>query len=581
MRLGAFLISLIWNCFWRNAQICVIRGIVGATPRGCPRLRTPGVQKSEAPEAFGQGRHGGLPLPIRSFRKWHCPLWAFLLAVGFPLWTAAESPLDPVWFYDRDMRRQTPEMGTDWVAVGLASDPTAEPEQAALALDGAIPGVAEVLYDPNLAEDAAFLRFSGDGDPSSRAMAIRELATLPSIRFVHPAFWIDGEPTAALDRFRMEWKHGVAPETRRRLAEAAGAERISGDLWRIHTTRRPFFEAVNLLAEDLHVRYATPELVRIRPTIQGNLDLQIPGGLVGDPIPVQLTIRFSEGIDLDPAGLARLELRPSAIPDALFEVWMETVDHVAAAAHDPVRIRGELRFLAPGDFQLPELSLPYTCRSCPGEPVRRLEIAGPTVRIASLIPPDAEARLLLPPDPPTLDWNPKPMRNAAHSHFLWAIGWLLVGILCLISFWLLRRRRGNSSDGAPESPEPSGISELRDLLEREPDGPHWRYLRDIGRGLRLLLRDRFAPENPADGGSGVRFFARIVDRIPPEDRATLLKILERVDRAAAREEEFVSDLDVLRDTIRLWLERESTQDPPSPEIPDDSHSHSNSIGRVP
>jgi hypothetical protein len=32
MRLGAFLISFVWNCFWRNAQIFVIRGIVGATP---------------------------------------------------------------------------------------------------------------------------------------------------------------------------------------------------------------------------------------------------------------------------------------------------------------------------------------------------------------------------------------------------------------------------------------------------------------------------------------------------------------------------------------------------------------------
>jgi hypothetical protein len=253
------------------------------------------------------------------------------------------------------------------------------------------------------------------------------------------------------------------------------------------------------------------------------------------------------------------------------------VDHVAAVAQSPVRIRGELRFLAPGDFQLPDLSLPYTCRTCPSEPVRRLEIAGPTVRIASLIPPDAGARLLLPPDPPALDLNSTPNRNAAKFHFLWAIGWFLAGLTSLILLWALWRGRGEQRDGAPESPEPSRISELRELLDQEPDGPHWRYLRNLGNAFRRFLRDRFAPENPAQGGSGTRFFASIVDRIPPEDRATLLEILERVDRAVAREAEFVSDLDDLRNQIRLWLEKDSIQEPVPAENPDDSHS----AGRAP
>jgi hypothetical protein len=488
-----------------------------------------------------------------------------------PFWTNAQS-LEPVWFYDRDMRRQTPEMEPDWVAVGLASEPTAGPEQAALALDGVISGVSQVLYDPNLAEDAAFLQFSNAADQSVRNSAVRELAALPSIRFVHPAFRMDGDPVAALDRFRMEWKHGVPPETRQRLAEAAGAERISGDLWRSDTARRPFFEAVNLLAEDIQVLFATPELVPIRPTIRGNLALEIPGGTIGDPIPFQLTIHFSEGLDLDPAGLARLELRPSAIPEALFGVRMETVDHVAAVAQSPVRIRGELRFFAPGDFQFPGLSLPYTCRSCPGEPVRRLEIAGPTVRIASLIPPDAEVRLLLPPVPPALDLDPAPRQNAAHSHFLWAMGCFLAGLTSLIFLWVLRRGRRNSSDGIPAAPEPSGISELRELLEREPKAPHWRYARELGNALRRLLRDRFAPEYPAEGGSGKRFFASIVDRIPPEDHARLLGILERVDRAVAREAELIDDLEDLREQIRLWLEKESIQESLPAENLDDSHS---------
>lgn len=509
-------------------------------------------------------------------------LRVFLAMIGvflfiLPSWTAAQSPLEPIWFYDRDMQRRTPEMETDWVAVGLASDPTAGPEPAARALAGVIPGIAEVLYDPNLAEDAAFLRFSDGTDEPVRTSAVRELAALPSIRFGHPAFRMDGEPVAALDRFRMEWKHGVPPETRQRLAEAAGAERISDDLWRIDTTRRPFFEALNLLAEDLHVRYATPELIRIRPTIQGNLALEIPGGLIGDPIPYQLTIRFSQGIDLDPAGLARLELRPSAIPEALFQVRMETVDHVAAVGQSPVRIRGELRFLAPGDFQLPDLSLPYTCRSCPGEPVRRLKIAGPTVRMASLIPPDADSRLLFPANPPALDLNPEPMRNAADSHFLWAVGCFLVGATGLVSFWLLLRRRGTPSGRVPESTEPTSISALRELLEREPDAPHWRYLRNLGNAFRHFLRDRFAPESPAEGGSGKRFFTSIADRIPPEDRPTLLEILEKVDRALAREADFVSDLDDLRNKIRLWLEKDSIQEPLPAENPDDSHSS----GRAP
>ncbi|MFP4387833.1 MAG: hypothetical protein ACLFPR_02655 [Desulfococcaceae bacterium] len=500
-----------------------------------------------------------------------------LFVLGIPLWTAAQSPLEPVWFYDRDMQRRTPEMEPDWVAVGLASEPTAGPEQAARALDGVIPGVSQVLYDPNLAEDAAFLRFSENADESVRTSAVRALAALPSIRFVHPAFRMDGEPLAALDRFRMEWKHGVPPETRRRLAEAAGAERISGDLWRIDTGRRPFFEAVNLLAEDIHVRYATPELIQIRPAIRGNLALEIPGGLVGDPIPFQLTIHFSEGIDLDPAGLARLALRPSAIPDALFQARMETVDHVAAVAQSPVRIWGELRFFAPGDFRLPDISLPYTCRTCPGEPVRRLEIAGPTVRIASLIPSDADARLLLPPDPPALDLNPTPNRNAAKSHFFWAMGWVLGGVTCLISLWLLRRGRGNPSGGVPESTEPTSISKLREILEQEPVAPHWRYLRELGNALRRLLRDRFAPENTAEGGSGKRFFASIADRIPPEDRATLLEILERVDRAVARETEFVSDLDPVRNAIRDWLKTQSTEES-GQTIPDGAHRNPNRRG---
>ena len=514
--------------------------------------------------------------------RWGVLLAACLLASAFPVRSAGPPPFEPVWFYDREMRRQMPEIDPDWLAAGLASDPTAGPEAAVRSLRGEIPGVSEIRYDPNLAEDAAFLRLGGGeaapdetspAGSSATARIVQTLTERPTVRFVHPVFRMDGDPVAALDLFRMEWKHGVSPDVRQRLTDAAGAERISGDLWRITVARRPFFKAVNLLAEDLHVRYATPELVPIRPTIQGRLDLDFPGGAIGDSIPFQLTIRFSDGIDLDPAALARLELRPSAIPEALFQLRMASVDHVAAVAHSPVELQGKLRFLAPGDYQLPDLSLPYTCRSCPDQPVRRLRIPGPTVRIASIVPPETDARLLLPTEPPVASLNPEPARRDARFHFRWAMGGFLIGLLALGSVWRIRRGSGKPAPAPSASPERAADRELRALLKTGSDGPDWRYLRDVGGALRRFLRDRYAPEGFADGGGGSRFFQSIADRISVEHRNEIARMLDQVDRAVAREVETVPDLDSFQRSVRALLDAISppaaAADPESASVSDD------------
>ncbi|WP_373499423.1 hypothetical protein, partial [Desulfococcus sp.] len=317
---------------------------------------------------------------------------------------------DAVWFYDRDMQKVIPGIDLGWLTVVFQPPPSAPgdspgkhpedhpenrpedrmDEKALLAAaDDIAAGSDRItgrLIDRERAPNACFFTLASGTTPEELRALAAAIALRDDVRFTHPAIDLGGKPHAFLDRFDLEWKTGLDPGLKSQILAQVDAAAVPGDgggAFRVDVFRRPFFEAVTLLAEDVRVRWAVPRLVALEPLCSVTLDTAVGGGRIGDEIPFVLTVRTASGVRIDSAALAAFRIAPAGISGELFDAAVDAYD----AGAGPIRIRGRLTFHAPGDFVIPPVSFAYICDACPGGPVGSAASEAKTVRIASMIPP--------------------------------------------------------------------------------------------------------------------------------------------------------------------------------------------------
>jgi hypothetical protein len=503
-----------------------------------------------------------------------------LILVAIQAYTASEAAaraaafsFDSVWFY-RDGTQVVPEIGRRWLTVvfDLGDNATAndvEPDddsfvqKKAKAIIQSHKRLVEYLYDPNIAEDACFVRMRDGLKSADIAQLISQLNKVASVRYVHPTVVLDNKTFAYFDAFEMEWKTGTPEAQRESMLKASHAvpdeEDEKGDRYVVDIAAIPFFRAINLLAEDIRVLRVTPYLVEIKPSIRARLSLFMSGGNIGDSIPFTLTIIFSDRVSIDPSSIATLNLRPPELQKELFDCTIDPYDYAKAVTRSPIVITGRVRFYAPGEFTIPPIKLSYSCPSCSKSArstVRSIETEPFLFKVSSIIPADqAENRLIVPTDPVSPDFRLAALHKLSLRH-LW-LGIISCAGLALCAVWLLLMRRTATvkRDRVLDRKTDGQLAEqLRLLLHETPTTPHWSYLGKVGILLREYLVVLYGFDSKYKGGSGKQFMETIAAHVPGELINPLSSILAAIDTSVALETEHLQDIEQLKQDILKVVE---------------------------
>jgi hypothetical protein len=500
---------------------------------------------------------------------------ALLILVALQASTASEAvakaasfSFDSVWFY-RDGTRVVPEISKRWLTVVF--DPGAnstaddvEPadnsfvRKKAKAIIQSHNRLVEYLYDPNIAEDACFVRMRDGLKPADINQLISQLNKVAAVRYVHPTVVLDNKTFAFFDSFEMEWKTGTPEAQRDSLLKASHAvadeEDEKGNRYVVDVAATPFFRAINLLAEDIRVLRVTPYLVEINPSIRARLSLFMNGGNIGDSIPFTLIIIFSDRVSIDPSSIATLNLRPPELQKELFDCAFDPYDYAKAVTGSPIVITGRVRFYAPGEFTIPPVKISYSCPSCSGSAkttVRSIETKPVVFKVSSMLPADkSEYRLIVSTDPVSPEFRPDALRRLSRRH-LWLVIISCAGLVfCAVWLLLTLRKTTAARDRVMDRKTEGQLAEqLRLLLHDTPTVPHWSYLGKVGALLREYMLVLCGIEVKYKGGSGKQFMETIAGRVPGEFIDPLSSILAAIDTSVALESEHLQGIDRLQQEI--------------------------------
>lgn len=487
---------------------------------------------------------------------------------------ASPLPLHRIWFYNEEMEKVVPAIRRDWitavlspaVTAGADSDPARK--EAVLAAARRMikqnPLLSDLLYEPGLNPYGCFFRLEPGLFLAGVESLLERLSRDPAICYVRPVLDIAGQPHAFVDTIAIAWKTGVSQEKKTAITGALGVVRDDQNRqWRVEQTQTGYFEAVNLLAEDPRTCWATPQLHRLAPLIQARLGLEMAGALVGDPLDFVLTIQFSPGVKLAPASLAHLQLKPSGLASSLFEADIPPYDPVKQVGESPIRIQGTLRIYAPGPFTLPRLRFDYQCPDCPYPPAGTVSTRPVSVRIASLLPPGRDGLgFMRSRTPLELADRGKFHEKQAHGARWRAMVGFAVGMVAVLSAFLLIRARAKQQQKRPPDPEALSRQALAAFLERPvPTEKQWRYLAEGIQKLRQWLMARYPAADLPVGGTGEQFFQAIQSRLPPDRRTRLEPWFKLTDEAVARQMETHPRTEAFQATLSRILEPASDKRP--------------------
>jgi hypothetical protein len=462
--------------------------------------------------------------------------------------TAAAFSFDSVWFY-RDGTRVIPEIGKRWLTVVFEPGDNSTGNEFASTSDGLIQEQAKAillshdrlvdyLYDPNLAEDACFFRMRDGLTLEDIHQLINELNQDEAVAYANPTLILNNKTFAFFNVFQLEWKTGVDAAQREALLTAAHvAADEKENHYAVDVTALPFFKALNLLAEDIRVRRATPYLVEIKPSISTNLSLFMNGGNIGDSIPFTLTIAFSDRVSIDPSSLATLNLRPSNLQKELFDCTFDPYDYAKAVRNSPIVITGRVKFYAPGEFSIPAITLSYTCPSCSDSSVRTIDTAPVVCKVSSIIPADqSEYRLIVPTETRYPDYRLAALHQQS-LRYLWLAIICFAGLfLCTAGLVRQRQKVIAERDRPKERKKDELLAEqLRMVLHATPPAPHWSYLGEIGTLLRQYLVVLYGIDMKYQGGSGTQFLETVRELIPRKCVEPLHTIFTAIDTSVALE----------------------------------------------
>ncbi len=482
--------------------------------------------------------------------------------------------VDDIWFYDTAMDKVIPAIDSGWVAVvfvptlqgGDQSNMTVLNKevivQKAKELTQADDKIMDFFYDGNLLEAGAFFQLRDGITPSDLSSLITTLNQHPFVAYAHPVLKIKENRYAFFNAFELEWKTGVSSEIKARILRQAHVVKDKVEnVYRVDLGKIPLFKAINLLAEDIHIRKAIPYLVKLMPTIEATLSLPIHGGHVGDAFPFVFQVVFSDSVEIDPGAMAILDVKPTGIQKELVDVRIDPYDYVAVTAQSPIRISGTLKLFAPGEYTIPPIAVRYTCKSCSNSRVRVIETKKVLIRIASIVPAgQVNNDMIIPMDDPLPELNLKNFRHRAYQDFCLSFVAFAVAFLFLAAF-IVRRKKIIDQAKRLQQHAPVDIQKdrLRALLKKNPPASHWQYVLELNEALRLYLAAQYGfTDNPA-GGSGDVFLETIQHTMPNGLVLQLKTVFRIIDRIVSSEMDYSSDLEKLIESVLTVLDQDGRQ----------------------
>jgi hypothetical protein len=467
---------------------------------------------------------------------------------------AAPFSFDSVWFY-RDGTRVIPEISKRWLTVVFDSNDSNFIQEKAKAIISSHDRLSDFLYDRNLAEDACFFRMRDGLKLEDISRLINQLNQDEAVKYVHPTLVLNNKTFAFFNVFKMEWKTGIDKAQREALLSAAHvAFDEKENRYAVDVTAIPYFKALDLLAEDIRVLRVTPYLVEIKPSISTRLSLYMTGGNIGDSIPFKLTITFSDRVSIDPSSIATLNLRPSNLQKELFDCTFDPYDYAKAVTKSPIVITGRVKFYAPGEYNIPAVTISYTCPSCFDSTVRSIDTEPVLFKVSSIIPAtQSENRLIVPADPVYPDYRLAALHRQSLRYLCLAIICFSGLIACAAWLVLLRHRITAERDRPKERKKEDLLAEqLRALLHATPAASHWSYLGEVGALLRGYIVVLYGIDLKYQGGSGKQFMETVGAHIPRECADSLSSIFTDIDNCVSLESEYYQDIDQLqRDILKV------------------------------
>lgn len=507
---------------------------------------------------------------------WLCICLVFTATPGRSKAAVGESPqtdekalpasfeLTDIWFYDQNRVRRIPVLDPDWVVAVIEplsgshisqSDPAADEVallQVAQTIVDGYDDIIDAFYDRNLASKACFLKLR---DGSSKAEVMKTIADLnqnPWVRYAHPTLRIKNKTYAYLNHFKMKWKTGVAREQKHRLMHQAHVTPGSVEnLYQVDVFGIPFFKAVNLLAEDIHILWTSPRLIELTPSIRAELQPAMTGGRIGERIPFAFRIIRSDTIQVEPSSIANLNLRPLNLQKELFDLKLDPYDYVSAAAQSAVQISGWMKLYAPGDYVIPSLVIKYSCTNCLDNQVRTLKTKPVSIKVSSIVPArQADKKLILPQANLQPEDKSEFFRIRADLHRLISVASFVCASFCVIWFIAALKKVRRQQKHLLEIKRVDTLAEKLTLhLKALPSGQHWRYMAEVGRLLRAYIVEKYQIREYAAQGSGRVFSLSVQPNLPEALFTEIENVFEEIDNAAAQELDIHADIETFRTKV--------------------------------
>ena len=360
------------------------------------------------------------------------PLDAERIACFDRLWSSYQ---EDVWFYDKNGQRVVPQPALDWLVVrlmdttgqvdtppeaatdspspdetdGFPTTPTdsfsTETSDSLQSGDGATQPpsfdafnqqygeyFSHFLHDPELGPAMAAYRLRRDMPREVFQTLMTRLQQDPQVKYAHPAWRIADQLYAPLERIAIRWKTAATPQQRQALLQAV--EVVETDeitpsnrqSITIDPCRQNVWQSANLLAEDIRVAQAWPVLMPLVPPVGVRFSLAMNGATPGTPIPFTFEIRFTDKVKIESSTIANLNLKPGGIFHNLYDIRYDVPLSAVDLNRSPIRITGQMKIYATGEYQLPGIPVYYTDSGAPRTKVQLIKTTEVPVRIAAMIP---------------------------------------------------------------------------------------------------------------------------------------------------------------------------------------------------
>lgn len=422
---------------------------------------------------------------------------------------------DHPWYRDAEGRQIVPEVAQDWLIVKFR-EPGATHQQ----VEGfynryreAFDGLAGTL---DAGESAAAYQLR-QGLPYGLFDALlQRWQNDPQVHSIQPAWRIEQELYAPLDKIEIEWKTASNQQTRQRLLEEAEAlpkviaKGPNTDVVTINPCRRLAWQTAALLGDDLYVTRAVPLKRPLTPPVAIQFLLDRPGAIVGTPMPFSLEILFTEGIKIDAATIANLNLNPRGIFHNLYEISFDHPLSTVDLSRSPIRITGTLRIYANGDYQLPALPVYFSDSRTGDSRPATIRTANIPIRIASMIPEgeeDYRLQIAAPvPLPGVID--PEQSSRFQKAVTLSATGLLLL-ILGMIAWLRIPSQPAQKAEQIDQARLRKHHTDLAEKLKSDPLSLQLDDWAELGGSLQALLAEYAGLPPATSGGSHSSFLSRL------------------------------------------------------------------------